>query len=74
MYSFLVVIQLSHCFRELAFQISEQIEALGGGIGVRSAVIVGGVDMMQQALVLARKPHVVIGTYYIVHDYQLSGP
>lgn len=26
-----------------------------------SAVIVGGIDMMSQALVLAKKPHVVIG-------------
>ena len=48
-------------YRELAFQISEQVEALGGGMGVRSAVVVGGVDMMEQALVLAKKPHVVIG-------------
>ena len=49
--------------RELAFQISEQIEALGAGIGVRCAVVVGGVDMMTQALVLAKKPHIVIGRY-----------
>lgn len=48
--------------RELAFQISEQVEALGSGIGVRAAVVVGGIDMMTQALVLAKKPHVIIGT------------
>ncbi|XP_023376665.1 probable ATP-dependent RNA helicase DDX47 [Pteropus vampyrus] len=30
--------------RELAFQISEQFEALGSSIGVQSAVIVGGID------------------------------
>ncbi|XP_019849244.1 PREDICTED: probable ATP-dependent RNA helicase DDX47 isoform X2 [Amphimedon queenslandica] len=48
--------------RELAFQISEQFEALGGRIGVKCAVVVGGVDMMTQALALAKKPHVVIAT------------
>ncbi|XP_063283653.1 probable ATP-dependent RNA helicase DDX47 [Pelobates fuscus] len=48
--------------RELAFQISEQFEALGSSIGVKSAVIVGGIDMMSQALTLAKKPHVIIAT------------
>uniref|UniRef100_A0A3P9PMM7 Probable ATP-dependent RNA helicase DDX47 n=1 Tax=Poecilia reticulata TaxID=8081 RepID=A0A3P9PMM7_POERE len=48
--------------RELAFQISEQFEALGSSIGVKCAVIVGGIDMMSQSLVLAKKPHVVIAT------------
>ncbi|GAA6072094.1 probable ATP-dependent RNA helicase DDX47, partial [Tachysurus ichikawai] len=46
--------------RELAFQISEQFEALGSSIGVKTAVIVGGIDIMSQSLVLAKKPHVVI--------------
>lgn len=48
--------------RELAIQISEQFEALGAGIGVRCAVIVGGVDMMAQAVALSKRPHIVIGT------------
>ncbi|XP_046734782.1 probable ATP-dependent RNA helicase DDX47 [Diprion similis] len=48
--------------RELAFQISEQFEALGANIGVKCAVIVGGMDMMSQALTLAKKPHILIAT------------
>ncbi|KAK3738716.1 hypothetical protein QZH41_018090, partial [Actinostola sp. cb2023] len=48
--------------RELAFQISEQIEALGSGIGVKCAVIVGGIDMMSQSLMLAKKPHIIVAT------------
>ncbi|XP_046410289.1 ATP-dependent RNA helicase DDX47 [Neodiprion pinetum] len=48
--------------RELAFQISEQFEALGASIGVKCAVIVGGMDMMSQALTLAKKPHILIAT------------
>ncbi|XP_037074181.1 LOW QUALITY PROTEIN: probable ATP-dependent RNA helicase DDX47 [Pollicipes pollicipes] len=48
--------------RELAYQISEQFEALGASIGVKCCVIVGGMDMMAQSLMLAKKPHVVIAT------------
>ncbi|GFG31477.1 hypothetical protein Cfor_11956 [Coptotermes formosanus] len=48
--------------RELAFQIAEQFEALGSSIGVKCAVIVGGMDMMSQALTLAKKPHILIAT------------
>jgi len=48
--------------RELAFQISEQFEALGASIKVQCAVIVGGVDMVSQAIMLAKKPHIVVAT------------
>lgn len=48
--------------RELAFQIHEVFEALGASIGLKSCCVVGGVDMMTQAIALARKPHVVIAT------------
>ncbi len=47
--------------RELAFQIGDQVKALGSGLGVQCSVIVGGVDMMTQALALAKKPHILIG-------------
>lgn len=47
---------------ELAFQISEHFEALGALIGVRSAVIVGGVDMVDQAIALSKKPHIIVCT------------
>ncbi|XP_015791011.1 probable ATP-dependent RNA helicase DDX47 [Tetranychus urticae] len=48
--------------RELAYQINEQFQALGASFGVKCAVIVGGMDMMTQALSLAKKPHIVIAT------------
>ncbi|VDP22468.1 unnamed protein product [Onchocerca flexuosa] len=48
--------------RELAFQIGEQFEALGASIGILIAVIVGGVDMVTQALALAKRPHVIVAT------------
>ncbi|KAK6053913.1 hypothetical protein COOONC_08582, partial [Cooperia oncophora] len=48
--------------RELAFQIAQQFEALGAGIGLIVAVIVGGVDMTTQALALAKRPHIIVGS------------
>ena len=32
------------------------------------AVVVGGIDMMTQALVLAKKPHIVIGRLLSFHS------
>ncbi|KAL4919339.1 P-loop containing nucleoside triphosphate hydrolase protein [Aspergillus aurantiobrunneus] len=48
--------------RELAYQISNAFENLGSTIGVRSAVIVGGMDMTTQAIALGKKPHIIVAT------------
>ncbi|KAM5194444.1 putative ATP-dependent RNA helicase DDX49 [Mantella aurantiaca] len=48
--------------RELAYQIAEQFRVLGKPLGLKECIIVGGMDMVAQALELARKPHVVIAT------------
>ena len=47
---------------ELAFQISEQFAVLGAPLNLRTAVVVGGIDMMAQALELGNRPHVVVAT------------
>jgi ATP-dependent RNA helicase DDX47/RRP3 len=48
--------------RELAFQINEVFEALGSSISLHSVCIVGGIDLMTQAIALAKKPHVIVAT------------
>ncbi|XVE52788.1 hypothetical protein DITRI_Ditri02bG0151800 [Diplodiscus trichospermus] len=48
--------------RELAIQISEQFEALGSGISLKCAVLVGGVDLMQQQIAIGKRPHIIVGT------------
>lgn len=55
--------------RELAIQISEQSEALGAFIGLKTCVLVGGLDLMQQAISLSKKPHIIIGTPGRVTDH-----
>nr|AAO63439.1 At5g60990 [Arabidopsis thaliana]BAC42444.1 putative replication protein A1 [Arabidopsis thaliana] len=48
--------------RELAIQIAEQFEALGADISLRCAVLVGGIDRMQQTIALGKRPHVIVAT------------
>jgi ATP-dependent RNA helicase DDX47/RRP3 len=45
------------------------VEALGSGIGVRAAVLVGGIDMMAQAIALGKRPHIIVGTPGRVVDH-----
>ncbi|KAK4280469.1 hypothetical protein QN277_012093 [Acacia crassicarpa] len=55
--------------RELAIQISEQFEALGAEIGVKCAVLVGGIDMVSQAVKIGKQPHIIVGTPGRVLDH-----
>lgn len=48
--------------RELAYQISQQVEALGSIINVKCATLVGGMDMVAQAIALSKRPHIVVAT------------
>lgn len=56
------------CSRELAYQLSEQFLVLGKPLGLTTATVVGGMDMMQQARELRNRPHVVVATPGRLHD------
>lgn len=58
--------------RELALQISEQFAVLGASLNIRTAVIVGGMDMIAQALELENRPHVVVATPGRIVDHLKS--
>jgi len=49
-------------FRELAYQLTEQFLAVGRPLGLTTATIVGGMDMMTQAKELEARPHIVVAT------------
>lgn len=55
--------------RELAYQIAQQFDALGAAMGVRCAVIVGGMDTVAQAVALAKRPHIVVATPGRLNDH-----
>lgn len=48
--------------RELAYQLAEQFRALGSCLNLRCVEVVGGMDSINQAKTLMRRPHVVIAT------------
>lgn len=48
--------------RELACQISQQVQAFGASLPVRQCTVIGGVDMTAQSNQLDRLPHVVVAT------------
>jgi len=48
--------------RELALQIDEAISAIGRGLGVRTAVLIGGEPMGKQLRQLSRGPQIIVGT------------
>lgn len=49
-------------FFSFSSQIADQFEVVGKPIGLRMAVVVGGMDMVAQGKELARSPHIVIST------------
>jgi ATP-dependent RNA helicase DDX49/DBP8 len=55
--------------RELAFQIAEQFKVLGKAINLKDVVIVGGLDMLTQAIALSKRPHVIIATPGRLRDH-----
>ena len=61
-----------YIYRELAFQIAEQFAVLGASVSARTAVVVGGMDMMSQALELDSLPHIVIATPGRIVDHLRS--
>ena len=48
--------------RELAVQIAEHFDAMGVDIGLKTVTLVGGIDMMSQAVALSKKPHIIVAT------------
>jgi ATP-dependent RNA helicase DDX49/DBP8 len=48
--------------RELAFQVSENFRALGKGIGVKVAEVVGGREMLYQSRMISERSHVIVAT------------
>ena len=52
-----------------AYQISKTFGSLGSIIGVHCAVIIGGMDMMSQAIALSKKPHIIVATPGRLQDH-----
>lgn len=59
--------------RELAMQIDKEFKAFSGGMGIYSAMCVGGMPIWKQINDLARKPNFIIGTPGRIKDLSDRG-
>ena len=48
--------------RELALQVNEELQKLGKSLGLRTAVLIGGLSMKMQIDALAKRPHIIVAT------------
>jgi ATP-dependent RNA helicase RhlE len=48
--------------RELAIQVEEELHKIGRSLGLKTAVLIGGLSMRPQLQALNRNPHIVIAT------------
>lgn len=48
--------------RELALQVDETLGKIGGHMGLRTAVLIGGENMRRQVMMLRKRPHVIVAT------------
>lgn len=55
--------------RELAIQVHETFKKVGGPLGLRTAVLIGGESIHKQIRLLEQNPHVIIGTPGRLNDH-----
>lgn len=55
--------------RELALQVDEALRAIGHTLGLKTAVLIGGMSMKPQIQAIHRDPHIIIGTPGRVIDH-----
>ncbi|MBU2540039.1 DEAD/DEAH box helicase [Patescibacteria group bacterium] len=55
--------------RELAIQVSEAIEKIGRGFGIKTVVLIGGAPIYNQIRAIRNNPNVVIGTPGRINDH-----
>ncbi len=59
--------------RELAIQVSEELNSLGQVKGIRALPIYGGQDIVRQMRALKNRPHIIVGTPGRLMDHMRRG-
>jgi ATP-dependent RNA helicase RhlE len=59
--------------RELALQVDETLRKIGGSLGLRTAIFIGGESMQRQLKLLRNNPHVIIATPGRLLDHMDNG-
>lgn len=59
--------------RELALQVEKALTQIGGSLGLRTAVVIGGVSQHPQVKALKKNPHVIVATPGRLDDLMKQG-
>ncbi len=59
--------------RELALQVNETLKKIGGNVGLKTAILIGGESMHKQLKMLSLNPHIIIATPGRLIDHMDSG-
>ncbi len=59
--------------RELALQVNETLKKIGGNVGLKTAILIGGESMHKQLKMLSMNPHIIIATPGRLIDHMDSG-
>jgi ATP-dependent RNA helicase RhlE len=59
--------------RELALQVNETLKKIGGNVGLKTAILIGGESMHKQLKMLSHNPHIIIATPGRLIDHMESG-
>lgn len=55
--------------RELAIQVRDSLQLIGGSLGIKTAVLIGGAPMGRQVAEIRHRPNIVIGTPGRINDH-----
>ena len=55
--------------RELAVQVRDHLQMIGGSLGIKTVVLIGGAPMGRQVAEIRRRPDIVIGTPGRINDH-----
>lgn len=58
--------------RELAIQVDEALRKVGASLGLKTAILIGGMPMRPQLSAIARDPHIIIATPGRLNDHLMQ--
>lgn len=58
--------------RELAIQVDESLRKVGASLGLKTAILIGGMPMRPQMSAIARDPHIIIATPGRLNDHLMQ--
>lgn len=55
--------------RELAVQVKDSLQMIGGSLGIKTAILIGGAPMGRQVAEIRHRPNIIVGTPGRINDH-----